>query len=107
MGSDINQQLTGRHRRDWCGDDAVSPRLRLAHVALQLSARCHRVAARAQAQAEQKAVEASGDAGKQVEERPEDYLRVDQLEVQVGYQLVPLVDANQETSWSASCKFAK
>jgi len=29
------------------------------------------------------------------EERPEDYLRVDQLEAQVGYQLVPLVDANQ------------
>ena len=29
------------------------------------------------------------------EERPEDYLRVDLLETQVGYQLVPLVDANQ------------
>ncbi|MFA6107334.1 MAG: flagellar biosynthesis protein FlhA [Candidatus Latescibacterota bacterium] len=29
------------------------------------------------------------------EERPEDYLRVDPLEVQVGYQLVPLVDAKQ------------
>ena len=29
------------------------------------------------------------------EERPEDYLRVDLLEVQVGYQLVPLVDAKQ------------
>ena len=29
------------------------------------------------------------------EERPEDYLRVDLLEVQVGYQLVSLVDANQ------------
>ena len=29
------------------------------------------------------------------EERPEDYLRVDLLEAQVGYQLVPLVDAKQ------------
>jgi flagellar biosynthesis protein FlhA len=29
------------------------------------------------------------------EERPEDYLRVDLLEVEIGYQLVPLVDAKQ------------
>ena len=29
------------------------------------------------------------------EERPEDYLRVDLLEAEIGYQLVPLVDANQ------------
>jgi len=28
-------------------------------------------------------------------ERPEDYLRVDLLEVEIGYQLVPLVDAKQ------------
>ena len=30
-----------------------------------------------------------------VEERPEDYLRVDLLECEIGYQLVPLVDAKQ------------
>ena len=30
-----------------------------------------------------------------VEERPEDYLKVDLLEVEIGYQLVPLVDAKQ------------
>jgi flagellar biosynthesis protein FlhA len=30
-----------------------------------------------------------------VEERPEDYLRVDLLECEIGYQLVPLVDTNQ------------
>ena len=29
------------------------------------------------------------------EERPEDYLRVDLLEAEIGYQLVPLVDAKQ------------
>ena len=29
------------------------------------------------------------------EERPEDYLKTDLLEVEIGYQLVPLVDANQ------------
>ena len=29
------------------------------------------------------------------EERPEDYLRTDLLEVEIGYQLVPLVDATQ------------
>ena len=29
------------------------------------------------------------------EERPEDYLRVDLLETEIGYQLVPLVDAKQ------------
>jgi flagellar biosynthesis protein FlhA len=30
-----------------------------------------------------------------VEEKPEDYLRVDQLAVEIGYQVVPLVDARQ------------
>ena len=45
-----------------------------------------------QREAEERAVEAEKS---RPEERPEDYLRVDLLEVEIGYQLVPLVDAKQ------------
>jgi len=46
---------------------------------------------------QQKAEEQAAHArqGVKVEERPEDYLRVDQLAVEIGYQVVPLVDARQ------------
>ena len=47
---------------------------------------------RGQREAEERAVVAEKS---RPEERPEDYLRVDLLEVEIGYQLVPLVDAKQ------------
>ena len=47
---------------------------------------------RGQREAEERAVAAEKS---RPEERPEDYLRVDLLEVEIGYQLVPLVDAKQ------------
>ena len=47
---------------------------------------------RGQHEAEERAVAAEKS---RPEERPEDYLRVDLLEVEIGYQLVPLVDAKQ------------
>jgi flagellar biosynthesis protein FlhA len=42
-----------------------------------------------------KAIEAPGSATKPHEERVEDYLHVDPMELEIGYGLIPLVDAKQ------------
>ena len=101
MGSDINQQLTGRPQAGLIAGTMLLfmglipglPTWPFAAIGSLLIGVSLLVRKRKQ---DQKAVEAEAEThADQTEERPEDYLRVDQLEVQVGYQLVPLVDANQ------------
>ena len=101
MGSDINQQLTGRPQAGLIAGTMLLfmglipglPTWPFAAIGSLLVGVSLLVRKRKQ---DQKAVEAEAETqSEQIEERPEDYLRVDQLEVQVGYQLVPLVDANQ------------
>ncbi len=101
LGRDISRQLTGRPQ---AGAIAGAMLLALALVpglpawpfliigglliaSASLVRRRHRE--------EAAAVRATQEVETKPEERPEDYLRVDPLEVQVGYQLVPLVDARQ------------
>jgi len=101
MGSDINQQLTGRPQAGLIAGTMLLfmglipglPTWPFAAIGSLLIGVSLLVRKRKQ---DEKAVEAEAQTqAEQPEERPEDYLRVDQLEVQVGYQLVPLVDANQ------------
>ena len=101
MGSDINQQLTGRPQAGLIAGTMLLfmglipglPTWPFAAIGSLLVGVSLLVRKRKQ---DQKALEAEAETqSEQIEERPEDYLRVDQLEVQVGYQLVPLVDANQ------------
>ena len=101
MGSDINQQLTGRPQAGLIAGTMLLfmglipglptwPFVAIGSLLIGVS-----LLVRKRKQ-DQKAVEVEAEThAEQTEERPEDYLRVDQLEVQVGYQLVPLVDANQ------------
>ncbi len=101
MGSDINEQLMGRPQAGIIAGTMLMamglipglPTWPFAAigslmVGVALLVRRRRM--------QNQAIEvAAQNESERVEERPEDYLRVDQLEVQVGYQLVPLVDAKQ------------
>ena len=101
MGTDINKQLTGRPQ---AGMIAGAILLALGFLPglpsgpfMGIGAALVGVALlvrRRNVQQQQRAIVAEQEAAVP-EERPEDYLRVDLLEVQVGYQLVPLVDAKQ------------
>ena len=100
MGSDINKQLTGKPQAGLIAGVMLVglglipglptwPFIVIGSVLISIS-----VVVRQQKQQAQTEVELNNES-KEFEERPEDYLRLDQLEVQVGYQLVPLVDTNQ------------
>ncbi len=101
MGTDINRQLT-RHPQAAAIAGATIlglglipglPTWPFAVIGSSLLAVAFLARRRqASSQAEEAAAQVEAE---QPEERPEDYLRVDQLEVQVGYQLVSLVDAKQ------------
>ncbi len=101
MGTDINKQLTGRPQASLIAGGILiilgflpglptTPFMIIGSLLVAVSIMVRQRNARQEAQEAAAEVEAA-----QPEERPEDYLRVDLLEVQVGYQLVPLVDANQ------------
>ena len=100
MGSDINKQLTGKPQAGLIAGVMLVclglipglptwPFIAIGSVLIGIS-----VAVRQQKQKAQAEVESINES-QEYEERPEDYLRLDLLEVQVGYQLVPLVDSNQ------------
>ncbi|MEW6754756.1 MAG: flagellar biosynthesis protein FlhA [Candidatus Latescibacterota bacterium] len=101
LGREINRQLTGRPQASFIAGTMLVglglvpglptwPFLLIGSGLIGMAAAVRRASARRQAR---EAAVQEKDA--KPEERPEDYLRVDQLEVQVGYQLVPLVDARQ------------
>ena len=101
MGTDINKQLTGRPQASLIAVGILiilgflpglptTPFMIIGSLLVAVSILVRQRNARQEAQEA-----AAEDEAAQPEERPEDYLRVDLLEVQVGYQLVPLVDANQ------------
>ena len=101
MGTDINKQLTGRPQASLIAGGILvilgflpglptTPFMIIGSLLVAVSILVRQRNARQEAQEA-----AAEDEAAQPEERPEDYLRVDLLEVQVGYQLVPLVDANQ------------
>ncbi len=101
MGTDINKQLTGRPQASLISGIILlilgflpglptTPFLIIGSLLVGVSLLVRQRNNRQEAQEAAAEVEAAVP-----EERPEDYLRVDLLEVQVGYQLVPLVDANQ------------
>ena len=101
LGTDINQQLTGRPQAGLIAGAmliglGVLPGLPtwpflLVGVSLVAIAIVVRQVAKGR-----RAEELEAEQERAVpEERPEDYLKTDLLEVEIGYQLVPLVDAAQ------------
>ncbi|MBN98444.1 MAG: flagellar biosynthesis protein FlhA [Gemmatimonadetes bacterium] len=101
LGSDINKQLTGRPQAGLiAGTMLVAmgmipglptwPFLSIGILLFVLSLLVRYTGKKRQA--EEIAAQHEED---QPEERPEDYLRTDLLEVEIGYQLVPLVDTSQ------------
>ena len=101
MGSDINRQLTGRPQAAFIAGPMLVglglipglptwPFLLVGSGLTGLAAAVSYMGKRKEAEEEAERVEQ-----KRPEERPEDYLRVDLLECEIGYQLVPLVDAKQ------------
>lgn len=101
LGRDINRQLTGKPQAGFiAGTMLVAlglipglptwPFMLVGSTLIGIAAAVRRATQRRKAR--ETAVQ---ERAAKPEERPEDYLRVDQLEVQVGYQLVPLVDARQ------------
>ncbi|MEE2657947.1 MAG: flagellar biosynthesis protein FlhA [Candidatus Latescibacterota bacterium] len=101
LGADINQQLTGRPQAGLIAGPmliglGLIPGLPtwpfvLIGVAFAGLAFLVRMMNRRREAAEAIVAEEESHP----EERPEDYLRVDMLEAEIGYQLVPLVDASQ------------
>ena len=114
LGRDINKQLTGRPQAGLIAGPMLIamgmipglptwPFVVIGSALTALSYMSHLAIKRKEAQELMTEREES-----QPEDRPEDYLRVDLLEVEIGYQLVPLVDAKQgETSSIGSCRFAR
>ena len=101
MGTDLNKQLTGRPQASMISGVILLilgflpglptwPFMIIGTLLIVISLLVRQRNSRQEA----REVAAEEEAA-QPEERPEDYLRVDLLEVQVGYQLVPLVDAKQ------------
>ena len=101
MGTDINKQLTGRPQAGMIAGGILlalgflpglpsGPFMGIGAVLVGIAL----LVRRHNAQQQQREIVAEQEAA-MPEERPEDYLRVDLLEVQVGYQIVPLVDAKQ------------
>jgi flagellar biosynthesis protein FlhA len=101
LGHDINQQLTGRPQAAFIAAAVLGglglvpelPTWPFMSIGIILAATAFLVRrSKEQDQEEQVALEAEEA---KPEERPEDYLQVDLLELEFGYQLVPLVDPNQ------------
>ena len=101
MGSDINRQLTGRPQAAFIAGPML---LGLGLIPglptwpfLMVGAGLTGLAFVVRFMNKTKATEEEAERVEQErpEERPEDYLRVDLLECEIGYQLVPLVDAKQ------------
>ena len=101
MGTDLNKQLTGRPQASMISGVILLilgflpglptwPFMIIGTLLIVISLLVRQRNSRQEA----REVAAEEEAA-QPEERPEDYLRVDLLEVKVGYQLVPLVDAKQ------------
>ncbi|MFH1570968.1 MAG: flagellar biosynthesis protein FlhA [Gemmatimonadota bacterium] len=101
LGTDINQQLTGRPEAGLIAGPMLIglglipglptwPFLVIGTGLAGLSYMVRRHAQRREADAK-----VAEQQQAKPEERPEDYLKVDLLEVEIGYQLVPLVDAKQ------------
>ena len=101
LGSDINKQLTGRPQAGLIAGTMLIalgmipglptwPFLSIGVMLFLLSLLVSYTGKKRQAEE----IAAQQEEDKQ-EERPEDYLRTDLLEVEIGYQLVPLVDTSQ------------
>ncbi len=101
LGADINKQLTGRPQAAMIAGPMMIglgflpglpawPFLTIGTVLTLLA-----LLVRWNNKRRQEEEAAVAEEENRVEERPEDYLRVDLLECEIGYQLVPLVDTNQ------------
>jgi flagellar biosynthesis protein FlhA len=101
LGADINKQLTGRPQAAMIAGPMMVglgflpgipawPFLVIGTVLTTVA-----LLVRWNNKRETEAEAALAEEENKVEERPEDYLRVDLLECEIGYQLVSLVDANQ------------
>ena len=101
LGSDINQQLTGRPQAAMIAGPMLMilgfipglptwPFLMIGTIFTGLAILIRYMNGRKEA-----AEAAAAEEESKPTERPEDYLRVDLLECEIGYQLVPLVDAKQ------------
>jgi flagellar biosynthesis protein FlhA len=101
LGSDINKQLTGRPQAAMIAGPMLMtlglipglPMWPFLLIGGTMTVLALLIRWNNQRQTAEDAAVAEEDS--KVEERPEDYLRVDLLECEIGYQLVPLVDAKQ------------
>lgn len=101
LGADINAQLTGRPQAAFIAGPMLLamgfipglPGWPFLLVGSGLTTLAVLVRWNNSRRSEEEAAVAEEDS--KVEERPEDYLRVDLLECEIGWQLVPLVDAKQ------------
>ena len=101
LGTDINKQLTGRPQAGLIAGTMLIalgmipglptwPFMSIGILLFLLSLLVRYTGKKRQAEEI-----AAQQEEEQPEERPEDYLRTDLLEVEIGYQLVPLVDTSQ------------
>lgn len=101
LGADINQQLTGRPQAALIAGPMLLglgfipglPTWPFVVIGTTLTAVALLIRWNNNRRKEEE--EAVAEEESKVEERPEDYLRVDLLEAEIGYQLVPLVDTKQ------------
>ncbi len=101
MGTDMTRQLSGKPQAAIIAGTMLAalglapglPTWPFALIGVCLIAMALLVRRKTRLQAMQEMAAREEEA--QLEERPEDYLKVDLLEVQVGFQLVPLVDTRQ------------
>jgi len=101
MGQDINRQLTARPQAGLIAGPMLialgmipgMPTWPFLLIGVSMATMAFLVRRLALKRKEEARIVEEDDA--RPEERPEDYLKTDLLEVEIGYQLVPLVDANQ------------
>ncbi|MBI2506082.1 MAG: flagellar biosynthesis protein FlhA [Candidatus Latescibacteria bacterium] len=101
LGRDLNQQLMGKPQAGLIAACMLIglglipglPTWPFLIIGGLLGAVAYAIRSSQQQQAEERAAQQQQEV--KVEEKPEDYLRVDPLAVEIGYQVVPLVDARQ------------
>ncbi|MCC7264556.1 MAG: flagellar biosynthesis protein FlhA [Candidatus Latescibacteria bacterium] len=101
LGHDLNQQLMGKPQAVLIAAAMLTglglvpglPTWPFLAIGILLGGTGYAVRNSQRQKAEEKAAQQHQEI--KVEEKPEDYLRVDQLAVEIGYQVVPLVDARQ------------
>ncbi|MDR0331478.1 MAG: flagellar biosynthesis protein FlhA [Chitinispirillales bacterium] len=109
LGAEITGQLLSNHKVLWLAGSLMlffalmpgfpkAPFIGLAVVCFSLAyfrmLNARKAAAEAE-QAEAAKQQGGADAGKPKEERIEDYLHVDPMELEIGYGLIPIVDVKQ------------